>query len=99
MRKKQLKRELAKETRFRPAGQAPIEQGFHCQSNSKAYEHVLCRCLEMLSSPNMRRVQLHQILIADARVEFSTMDCIISRAGQRHRRQETQKDLSKDSAV
>jgi hypothetical protein len=24
--KKQLKRELAKETRFRPAGQAPIEQ-------------------------------------------------------------------------
>ncbi len=34
MRKQQLKRELAKETRFRAAGQAPIEQGFHCQSKS-----------------------------------------------------------------
>jgi hypothetical protein len=40
MRKKQLKREPAKETRFRPAGRAPIEQGFHCQSNSKAYNAV-----------------------------------------------------------
>ena len=40
MRKKQLKRELAKETRFRPAGQAPVEQGFHCQSNSRAYNAV-----------------------------------------------------------
>jgi len=40
MRKQQLKRELAKETRFRAAGQAPIEQGFHCQSNSKAYNAV-----------------------------------------------------------
>ena len=99
MRKKQLKREPAKETRFRPAGQAPIEQGFDCQSNSKAYSAVsltrpavvlahesfgACplQMSRMLSSlRNMRRVELHQILIASARVEFSTMDGITFQSG------------------
>ena len=41
MRKKQLKHELAKETRFRPAGQAPIEQA----STAKRTQRPITRYL------------------------------------------------------
>jgi hypothetical protein len=113
VRKKQLKHELAKETRFRPAGHAP---GFHYQANAKAYNAVsLTRPAVVLAheslgaGPLQMSRNVEQSEYAASRTSpdthrFRALNSrqwtgLLSRAGQRHRRQETQKDLSKDSAV